>query len=155
MEKFFTPLLTSWKSEKLKNLKIRFVASSAQKGGKKLSEGVKNFFMIKSTFQLFPEPKIILLSDKLIPIAPIKQQPQNPTWGVRSGVSPLRPRQWRSVAVSTIASSFPTPSALSLKHVICTKNRKFKFLERGVLRDEFLQVWELSGWQSEHFLILS
>ena len=52
-KKFFTPILTSWKSEKLKNLKIRFVASSAQKGGKKLSEGVKNFFMIKSNVSAF------------------------------------------------------------------------------------------------------
>ena len=53
IKKFFTPLLTSWKSEKLKNLKIRFVASSVQKGGKKLSEGVKNFFMIKSNVPAF------------------------------------------------------------------------------------------------------
>ena len=53
IQKFFTPLLTSWKSEKFKNLKIRFVASSAQKGGKKLSEGVKNFFMIKSNVSAF------------------------------------------------------------------------------------------------------
>ena len=53
LQKVFTPLLTSWKSEKLKNLKIRFVASNAQKGGKKLSEGVKNFFMIKSNVSAF------------------------------------------------------------------------------------------------------
>ena len=53
IKNFFTLLLTSWKSEKLKNLKIRFVASSAQKGGKKLSEGVKNFFMIKSNVSAF------------------------------------------------------------------------------------------------------
>ena len=46
IKKFFTPLLTSWKSEKLKNLKIRFVASSAKKG-------VKNFFMIKSNVSAF------------------------------------------------------------------------------------------------------
>ena len=38
----------------------------------------------------------------------------------------------------------------------CAQNtRKIKFLGRGVLRDEFLPMWELSGWQSEHFLILS
>ena len=35
------------------------------------------------------------------------------------------------------------------------KTRKIKFLGRGVLRDEFLIMWELSGWQSEHFLISS
>ena len=35
------------------------------------------------------------------------------------------------------------------------KTTKIKFLGRGVLRDEFLPMWELSGWQSEHFLILS
>ena len=32
------------------------------------------------------------------------------------------------------------------------KNSKMKFLGRGVLRDEFLKVWELSGWHSTHFL---
>ena len=35
------------------------------------------------------------------------------------------------------------------------KTRKIKFLGRGVLRDEFLLMWELPGWQSEHFLIAS
>ena len=35
------------------------------------------------------------------------------------------------------------------------KTRKIRFWGRGVLRDEFLHMWELSGWQSEHFLILS
>ena len=35
------------------------------------------------------------------------------------------------------------------------KTTKIKFLGRGVLRDEFLPMWELSGWQSEHFLISS
>ena len=34
-------------------------------------------------------------------------------------------------------------------------NHENQFLGRGVLRDEFLLMWELSGWQSEHFLILS
>ena len=61
------------------------------------------------------------------------------------------------------AAGFPRPLQLlsftrslqSEKTAIWTKNRKFKFLKRGVLRDEFLHVWELSGWQSEHFLILS
>ena len=56
-------------------------------------KGVKNSGDVrKELFHLtnfIPEPKIILLSDKLIPIATIKQAPQNPTWGVRSGVSPL------------------------------------------------------------------
>ena len=32
MQKFFSLILTSWKSEKLKNMKIGFVASSAQNG---------------------------------------------------------------------------------------------------------------------------
>ena len=35
------------------------------------------------------------------------------------------------------------------------ENHENQFLGRGVLRDEFLLMWELSGWQSEHFLILS
>ena len=35
------------------------------------------------------------------------------------------------------------------------KTRKIQFLGRGVLRDEFLPMWELSGWQPEHFLISS
>ena len=30
-----------------------------------------------------------------------------------------------------------------------------KYLGQGVLRDEFLHMWELSGWQSKRFLILS
>ena len=52
MKKFFTqqkvfiPLLThvltSWKSGKLKNLKIAFLYLNAQKGGKKLLEGLRN-----------------------------------------------------------------------------------------------------------------
>ena len=35
------------------------------------------------------------------------------------------------------------------------ENHENQFLGRGVLRDEFLLMWELSGWQHEHFLILS
>ena len=57
IKKFFTPLLTLRKSGKLKNLKIRFFASSAQKGGKKLLEGVKNFFMIKFNVSAFSSTK--------------------------------------------------------------------------------------------------
>ena len=43
----------------------------------------------------------------------------------------------------------------SILDILCTKTRKIKILGRGVLRDEFLLMWELSGWQSEHFLIAS
>ena len=35
------------------------------------------------------------------------------------------------------------------------ENHENQFLGRGVLRDEFILMWELSGWQSEHFFILS
>ena len=50
---FYPSFVISWKSGKLKNLNIEFVASSAQKGDKKLSEGVKNFFMINSNVSTF------------------------------------------------------------------------------------------------------
>ena len=52
IKKLFTLLLTLRKSGNLKNLKIRFFASNAQKGGKKLLR-VKNFFMIKSNVSAF------------------------------------------------------------------------------------------------------
>ena len=53
IKKFFTPLLTSRNSGKLKNFKLRFLASKVPKGGKKLLERVKYFFMIKSNVSAF------------------------------------------------------------------------------------------------------
>ena len=38
-------------------------------------------------------------------------------------------------------------------NLLSSKTRKIEFLRRGVLRDEFLHIWELSGWQSKHFWI--
>ena len=33
-----------------------------------------------------------------------------------------------------------------------SKTRKSKLLRRGVLQDEFLHLWGLSGWHSRHFV---
>ena len=88
-QKVFTPLLTSWKSEKLKNLKIRFVASSAQKGGKKLSEGVKNFFMMKSNVSAFSWTKNDIFIWQIHSYSSDQTTAAKSQLGVRSGVSPL------------------------------------------------------------------
>ena len=88
--KVFYPLLTSWKSAKLKNLKIRFVASSAQKGGKKLSEGVKNFFMIKSNVSAFSWTKNHTFIWQTHSYSSDQKRAVKCHLGVRSGVSPLK-----------------------------------------------------------------
>ena len=89
IKKFFTHILTSSKSEKLKSLKIQFVASSAQKGGKKLSEGVKNFLMIKSNVSAFSWTKNHTFIWQTHPYSSNQTTAAKSHLGVRSGVSPL------------------------------------------------------------------
>ena len=65
---------------------------------------------------------------------------------------------WVVIVVRTFNMALYTTFNLIIwaqKWFLYSKNRKIKFLGRGVLRDEFLQMWELSGWHSKHFLILS
>ena len=94
IKKFFTPLLTSRKSAKLKNLKIRFSVSSAQKGGKKLLEGVKNFFMIKSNVSAFSWTKNHIFISQTHSYSSdrkraIKSNLGGAIWGISFKVSPF------------------------------------------------------------------
>ena len=55
-----------WKIEDFEN---RIFSIKCPKGGENFWKGLKTFTWQSSTFQLFPEQKIVLLSYKLIPVA--------------------------------------------------------------------------------------